>query len=330
MAASPVRTGTGMILGKFMPPHLGHVYCVEFARRFVERLTVLVCTLDREPIPGRLRYEWMRELFPDCDIRHVTDDVPQEPADHPDFWAIWRDLIRRELGGSPDYVFASEPYGVPLAEVLGATFIPVDVARGLVPVSGTAIRADPLANWEYLPACVRSYYVKRVCVYGPESTGKTTLARDLARHYRTAWVSEFARGLLDPKGGRCDESDIPLIARGQMAAEDALARQANRVLFCDTDLITTIVWSDVLFGNCPAWIAEEADRRSYDLYLLLDVDVPWVDDAQRFLADRRREFFDRCETELVGRGRRYVVVRGTWQERFRAAVAAVDGVLCAS
>ena len=137
-----------MILGKFMPPHLGHVYCVEFARRFAERLTVLVCTLDREPIPGRLRYEWMRELFPDCDVRHVTDDVPQEPADHPDFWAIWRGLVRREVGGRPDYVFASEPYGVPLAEVLGSTFIPVDVARELVPVSGTAVRADPLANWD--------------------------------------------------------------------------------------------------------------------------------------------------------------------------------------
>jgi NadR type nicotinamide-nucleotide adenylyltransferase len=231
------------------------------------------------------------------------------------------------MGKSPDYVFASEPYGAPLAEVLGATFIPVDVARELVPVSGTAIRADPHGHWDYLPPCVRPYYVKRVCVYGPESTGKTTMARDLARHYRTAWVSEFARGLLDPKGGRCDPADIPLIARGQMAAEDALARQADRVLFCDTDLVTTTVWADVLFGSCPAWIVEEADRRTYDLYLLLDVDVPWVDDAQRFLADRRREFFERCKAELVRRGRPYVVVRGTWADRFRAAVAAVDGVI---
>ncbi len=97
MEANPVGTGTGLILGKFLPPHLGHVYCAEFARRFVGRLTVLVCSLDREPISGRLRFEWMRELFPDCDVRHVTDEVPQEPAEHPDFWAIWRDLIRREV-----------------------------------------------------------------------------------------------------------------------------------------------------------------------------------------------------------------------------------------
>jgi HTH-type transcriptional regulator, transcriptional repressor of NAD biosynthesis genes len=324
---SPVRTGTGMILGKFMPPHLGHVYGVEFARRFVARLTVLVCSLEREPIPGPLRFTWMRELFPDCDVRHVTDENPQEPHEHPDFWRIWHATIRRALPTGPDFVFASEPYGAPLAEVLGAKFIPIDLRRDLVPISGTAIRRAPLRHWEFLPPPVRPYYVKRVCVFGPESTGKTTLAADLARHFRTAWAGEFARGLLDPKAGRCDPEDIPLIARGQLASEDALARQANRVLFCDTDLITTTIWSRVLFGDCPRWIEEEADRRRYDLYLLLDVDVPWVDDSQRYLPHLRREFFERCRDELSRRGRRAVTISGTWPERFTRAVAAVETLL---
>jgi NadR type nicotinamide-nucleotide adenylyltransferase len=143
------------------------------------------------------------------------------------------------------------------------------------------------------------------------------------------WVSEFARGLLDHKAGRCDPADIPVIARGQVAAEDAIARQADRVLFCDTDPLTTTIWSDVLFGDCPAWVRAEADRRTYDLYLLTDVDVPWVDDAQRYLPDRRREFFDRCEAELRKRGRRYVTVRGPWDERRTTAVAAVESLLAA-
>ncbi|HEX6986124.1 MAG TPA: AAA family ATPase, partial [Planctomycetaceae bacterium] len=218
-------------------------------------------------------------------------------------------------------------YGQPLAELLGATFIPVDVAREAVPVSGTAIRDDPLRHWEYLPAPVRPYFVKRVCLFGPESTGKSRLARDLAAHFGTVWVPEFARGLLDRKAGRCDPEDIPLIARGQAASEEALARRANRVLFCDTDLLTTTIWSDVLFGRCPAWIAAEADCRRYDLTLLLDVDVPWVDDAQRYLPHLRREFFARCESELARRGRRYVVIRGSWEERFERAVAAVEEAL---
>jgi len=323
------RTTTGMILGKFMPPHLGHVYCVEFARRFVDRLTVLVCSIEREPIPGRLRYEWMRELFPDCDVRHVTDEVPQEPAEHPEFWSIWKQLLRRELPSGPDYVFASESYGFPLAEILGSRFIPVDISRELVPVSGTVIRQSPLKYWQYLPAPVRPYFVKRVCVFGPESTGKTTLAANLAKHFQTLWVSEFARGLLDHKSGVCDRDDITLIARGQIAAEDALARQANRVLFCDTDLITTTIWSRELFGDCPQWIDDEADRRPYDLYLLLDVDVPWVDDSQRYLPHRRQEFFEKCRHELTRRGRRMVVVSGSWSERLDLAIREVDRIVLA-
>jgi NadR type nicotinamide-nucleotide adenylyltransferase len=316
-----------MILGKFLPPHRGHVYAVEFARRFCDRLTVLVCSIAREPIPGRLRFGWMRELFPDCDVRHVSDELPQEPGEHPDFWPIWRDVVRRNTPALPRYVFASEQYGHKLSEVLGATFIPVDIGREAMPVSGTAVRTDPMTHWEHIPDCVRPYFVKRVCVFGPESTGKSTLARDLGRHFRTAWVPEFARGLLDHKGGRCDAEDIELIACGQVASEDALARQANRVLICDTDPLTTTIWADVLFGNCPPAVAKLAEERTYDQYLLLDVDVPWVDDAQRFLPHHRREFFDRCEMELKRRGRPYVVVRGGWEERFRTAVGAVEGLI---
>lgn len=321
------KTGHGLILGKFLPPHAGHQYLVQFAQNFCSRLTVLVCTLEREPIPGQLRYEWMRELFPQARVIHVIDDVPQEPSEHPQFWDIWRELVLRYAGESIDYVFASEDYGVRLAQEVGATFIPVDALRQAVPISGTAIRAQPLENWEYLPDCVRPYYVKRVCIFGPESTGKSTLARDLASHFQTVHVPEFARGLLDPKQGVCEASDIPLIARGQLAAEDALARRANKLLICDTDALTTTIWSDVLFGECPTWIRQLAADRRYDLTLLLDVDVPWVDDQQRYLPHARREFFERCERGLKAANRPYVIIRGNWQERFESARQAVQQLL---
>lgn len=316
----------GMLLGKFMPPHRGHVYLADFARNYCEDVTILVCTRTCEPIPGELRYQWMRELCPRANVVHVAEDVPQTPEEHPDFWPIWKDLVRRYAGDGIDYVFASETYGYKLAEVLGARFIPCDPGRDSFPVSGTAIRTDPMKYWEYIPDCVRPYYVKRVCVFGPESTGKTTLARDLARQYRTIWAPEHARPLLDVKQGRCDPDDIPMIVRGQVASEDALARQANRVLFCDTDVLTTTIWSRVLFGQCPQWIEDLARARRYDLYLLLDVDVPWVDDQQRYLRHQRREFFDLCERTLRDNGRRYVRLGGTWQERFRGACEAVDAL----
>jgi HTH-type transcriptional regulator, transcriptional repressor of NAD biosynthesis genes len=318
---------TGMVLGKFMPPHRGHVYLVDFARRYADELTVVVATLAREPIPGELRVRWMRELFPGARVVHLTDENPQEPAEHPDFWRIWRDSLTRVLPGRPDYLFASEDYGPQLAEVLGAEFVPVDRAREVVPVSGTAVRADPMGNWQYLPDCVRPYFVRRVCVFGPESTGKSTLARDLARHFGTVAVPEYARTLLEAQGGRIGPADVERIARGQRASEDALARQAHRVLVCDTDLLTTVIWSEVLFGSCPDWVRAEADRRSYDLTLLTDVDVPWVADVARYLPDDRAAFLARCRNELEARGRRYVLLSGPWEQRFRAAVEAVGRII---
>jgi HTH-type transcriptional repressor of NAD biosynthesis genes len=312
-----------------MPPHRGHQFLIEFARQYVEHLSVLVCSLPRDPIPGDLRHAWVQRMFPDARVVHVTDDLPQEPAEHPDFWTIWQDVCRRAAPEGIDYVFASESYGWKLAEVLGAHFVPVDLARTLVPVSGTAVRQSPMRHWEMIPECVRPYFVKRVCVFGPESTGKSTLARDLARHFQTVYAWEYARPLLDPQGGRCTPDDIPRIVRGQVATEEALALYANRVMFCDTDVLTTTIWSDVLFGATAAWIRDLAERRMYDLYVLTDVDVPWVDDSQRFFCEPqvRTEMFERFLAALKTRGRPYEIVRGDWPTRMTTATQAVQRLL---
>ena len=136
------------------------------------------------------------------------------------------------------------------------------------------IRCNPLKYWDYLPRCVRPYYVRRICIFGPESTGKSTLTRRLSDHYRTVAVPEFARTYLESRQGKVEFSDMELIARGQAANEDALALQANRLLFCDTDLITTTIWSSRLFHECAAWIQQAANERQYELYLVTEVDVP--------------------------------------------------------
>lgn len=318
-----------MMLGKFMPPHRGHCYLADFARHYCDELTILVCTLEREPIDGALRYQWMRRMFPDCNVVHVTDDLPQTPDEHPDFWPIWRDVVRRAMPEGTDLVFASEDYGFQLAEVLDAEYVPVDHDREMMPVSGTDVRRDPLGCWEYIPEEVRPHYLKRVCIFGPESTGKSTLAKDLAAHFDTVYVHEYARPLLDFKNGACDWPDIERIARGQAAAEDALAPRARRVLFCDTDPLTTTIWSDVFFGKCPAWVEREARRRTYDLYLLTDIDVPWVDDNQRYFPEdaKRQDFFDRCLATLEASDRPFVRIRGDWKQRFQQAVEAVEQLL---
>jgi NadR type nicotinamide-nucleotide adenylyltransferase len=321
------RAATGLVLGKFLPPHLGHQFLLDFAAASARELTILVCSLAREPIPGELRAAWVADMCPRARVVHVRDENPQEPHEHPDFWRIWTETIRRHVPAGPDVVFTSEGYGDELARRLGARHVPVDRARELVPTSGTAIRQRPLAHWRYLPPPVRPYFVKRVVVFGPESTGKTTLARDLARHYETVWVSEYARGYLDHKGVRFEPEDFPRFVSGQHAAEDALARQANRVLFCDTDALTTVIFHRLFYGTAPAPLVEAADSRRYDLYLVLDVDVPWVADPQRDSPGDREALRDLYLSELRTRDRPHLLVSGSWAERFDAACAAVDRLL---
>ena len=149
-----------MILGKFMPLHLGHMYLIETARREVDQLTVLVCTLKREPIPGELRYAWMRECYPDVRVIHHIDEIPSAPEEHPDFWAIWTWSIKRFFPSGPDVVFTSEAYGDPLARCLGAAHRPVDLPRATVPISATLVRSNPRQYWNFIPPCVQRYYAE--------------------------------------------------------------------------------------------------------------------------------------------------------------------------
>jgi len=261
----------------------------------------------------------MRELFPFDRVVHLTDPNPQDPSEHADFWSIWKASLERVLSHAPDVVFASDAYGKTLADLFGARFVAVDPSRSIWPVSGTAIRRDPMAEWRHLPRCVRPYFVRRVSILGPESTGKTTLARALASELDTVWVAEWARTLLEQRGGSLEGLDWNEIVRGQIASEEALARDANRVLVCDTDPLATAVWADVLGGSCSKV------KRSYDVTLLTSPDdVPWVPDPVRYLPKGGPDFFARMEVALRREGRSYVVLRGTLQERLALAKRAVQ------
>jgi HTH-type transcriptional repressor of NAD biosynthesis genes len=313
----------GLVLGKFLPYHAGHAHLIRSARAGVDALTVLVCSIAREPIPGGHRYQWVRAAHPDCRVVHVSEEVPQAPADDPAFWPIWTDLIRR-YDGDVDVVFTSEDYGNDLAARLGARHVCVDGARRTVPVSGTAIRDDPMGHWQYISEVVRPYFVRRVAVVGAESVGKTTLAEQLAERFDTVWVPEYGRAYCEGRDAAALElPDFEAIAWGQATAEDAAAARANRVLVCDTELHTTCTWSDLIAGTRPSWLTAAACARRYDLVLLLDDGVRWVDDGTRVLGRRRAEHTERIRAELAAAGRPYVTLTGSYEERVAAAATAV-------
>jgi len=310
-----------------MPPHLGHISLIERALGEVDRLTILVCTQKREPIPGILRFQWMQELAARAHVLHVTDENPSEPQDHPRFWDIWVETIRRVLPAGPDVVFTGEPYGKELARRLGAEHVMVDRTRSAFRVSATEIRDRPLAQWRFLPPPVRPFFAKRVVVSGSESTGKTMLARNLAQRYQTVWVPESVRGYLDTKPSPLDASDIGPIAKGQLASEEAISRGANRVVILDTDLLSTEIYATHYYGHCPDWIRVAAGEKSADLYLLCDIDVPWVPDPQRDRPHLREHIHELFRTRLAASGRPVVMLSGSWEERFRTACAAIEEML---
>ena len=317
----------GLVLGKFLPYHTGHAHLIRTAREQVDALTVLVCSVAREPIPGAARLAWVAESHPDCRVVHVTEEVPQAPEEHPEFWPIWIDVVRRHAG-DVDVVFTSETYGDELARRLGARHVCVDLDRKAYPVSGTAIRSDPLAYWDYIPAVVRPSYVHRVAILGTESTGKTTLAQELAAAFHTVWVPEYGRAYCEGRDALALTSDdMDAIARGQIQAEDAAARLANRVLICDTDIRTTATWGDIVVGTRSAWLSRVAAEREYSHALLLEADVPWVSDGTRVLGDQRDRHTEMLERELETTCQPFTRISGPFERRFEQAVSVIERVL---
>lgn len=314
----------GFILGKFMPPHAGHLMLCETARALVDRLTILVCWLPDDPIPGPRRLEWMRELFPDCRVIGHDAVVPQEPHEHPQFWAIWRGIVQAAHPEPIDAVFASEAYGARLADEVGARFIPVDPPRIAAPISATAIRADPWLAWRHIPTPVRPYFARTICLHGPESVGKTTLARELATHFDTWLVPEYGRTWCEQFGNELSMDDLVQIARRHDAMTEAALRQCNRRLILDTDPLMTAVWAEMLFGERDAWF--ECFDRTADLYLLLDIDLPWQDDGTRFFegAEDRQRFFELSRAELERRRVPWALVSGMGKARMSNALAAIE------
>ncbi len=318
------RVTTGFVLGKFMPPHQGHVLLCETARALVDRLTILVCWLPDDPVPGPLRLQWMRELFPDCDVIGHDAIVPQEPAEHPDFWSIWRGIVTAAHPAPIDFVFASDAYGQRLADEVGARFLPGDPDRQAVPISASAIRADPWRHWRDIPVPVRPYYARTICLHGPESVGKSALSIRLAEHFDTNLVPEYGRTWCEQFGTDLTMDDLVWIARGHDAMTRAALRQCNRRLILDTDPLMTAAWADMLFGRRDPWF--DAWNATADLYLLLDTDLPWHDDGTRLFgtpADRAR-FLDASRAELERRGVRWAMVRGEGEARFENALAAIE------
>lgn len=172
----------------------------------------------------------------------------------------------------------------------------------------------------------------KVVLFGPESTGKTTLSVQLARHYNSVWVPEYAREYLQHKWNNerktCEAMDLIPIAIGQMKLENELAKKTDSVLICDTDLLETKVYSEAYYsGVCDPILDKYAIKNTYDLYFLTYIDVPWEKDDLRDKPKERERMFEAFESALQSHNRPYVLLKGNKAERLKIAIRHIDNLL---
>ncbi len=319
----------GLVLGSFDPIHQGHINLIDFAKRNCDQLIVLVCTTtNNENIDGKLRLEWVKELLKnDSNIKvdYLDRKMPHSQKSSKTVSKVWAEYLKKKYSFI-NVIFSSEIYGDFLASGMSSNSYIIkhqiyDLNRKQTPVSATKIRKNPFKNWDYIPEIVKPYFVKKICIYGPESTGKSTLTLNLAKHFSTEFVPEEARRLVDKMDkslGELTLKDLEFFAETQYKSVQEKLMLANKFLFCDTDHITTEIYSQLFFNKVPRTIQKY--HLKYDLYLLLDVDVPHVSDEQRNLAHKRKDIFVLFENELIKRECVYKKINGSWDKRIQQAI----------
>ncbi|KAJ1550919.1 hypothetical protein HK096_004236, partial [Nowakowskiella sp. JEL0078] len=298
---------SGLIIGKFYPFHVGHKFLINNALTHVDKLVVILCYKLGENPEGKVRLQAMKETFanePKVTLLFKFDIYNTDDS------KLWAELSRSWLGYIPDYVFTAEEYGDPWASYLGSKHI--RVARNPV-ISGTDVRDNVYGKWDYLPIASKLYFKKRIVVIGPESTGKTTLVKDLAEYFKCPFVNEYGRTYTDMKieeykmkknSSEEDEHSTQLFISVDWEAADfiriaeeqenliekAIKSTDAKFVIADTDSFATQVWFErYLFEETlgKSSIVEESsvvptDRAMLtDLYILCNPDVPFVQDNTR-------------------------------------------------
>lgn len=343
----------GLIVGKFCPLHKGHEYLIEQAIAACEDLLVISYTKPEFPLCGPAeRDRWLALSFPDV-RRLVIDDailqrlcsersiqpIPEVPHNdaaedmHRQFVA-WVCLVLLET--TVDAVFTSEDYGDGFAAVLTQRFrqydpdlpevshIKLDQQRITVPVSGTRVRLDPHANKAYLSPHVYASFVRKICLLGAESSGKTTLAAALALHLQTMWVPEYGRELWVEKQGQLVFDDMQAIAVRQLALEDQLRTQAKQWLVCDTSPLTTLLYSLAMFEQASDALQDMANT-PYDFIILCDIDIPLIQDGTRQDQAFRLHQQEWYKQQLAQRALPFLCVSGSVEQRLSQVITYLAG-----
>ncbi len=329
MSIAVRKYARGLVVGKFCPLHRGHMLVIDAALAACDEVFVISYTKPAfEGCASDKRQTWLHALYPDVTALVLSDSasltLPHNDAPDAQHRAFVGWVCTNLLGITVDAVFTSEDYGDGFAASLSRCFrapvqhVCVDKARSAVPISGTAIRADPYAARAFLAPAVYASFVNRVAILGGESSGKTSLAQALAARLGTVWVPEYGRERWVEQDGKLAFADMLAIAQTQVARETALVQHAKRWLLCDTTPLTTLCYSRELFGRANPRL-EALAQRTYDTILLCAPDFPFIQDGTRRDTEFRTRQHDLYQSVLERDQIPYIVLAGPLEQRVRHA-----------
>ena len=317
---------TGLVLGKFAPLHKGHQFLIETAVQENDRVIVLIYDAPEvTSIPLPVRANWIRTLHPSVEVQEAWDgprEVGNTAAIRKRHEAY---LLKRLQGEEITAFYSSEFYGTHVSAALSALDRRLDPDRQRFPISATAIRQDSYVHRQYLDPLVYRDLITKVVFLGAPSTGKTTLARELATLHHTTWMPEYGREYWE--NHQCDRRLTPLqlveIAVGHRDREEICFQEARERIFIDTDATTTFMFSQYYHGRAEPQLAElaAATRNRYDLFFLCAADIPYDDTWDRSGDAQRQVFQQQITADLLERRIPFITLTGSLQNRMQVVNA---------
>lgn len=316
----------GLVVGKFYPPHNGHHLLIDTASKNCDSLDVLIVDNHEYAIAVENRKKWLQKRHIDPNITfHIIPDINDE-----DNSKAWAEHTINFLGYSPDTVFSSEDYGSKYAHYLGAKHQMVDRERQAVPISGTKIRNNLLQNWDFLNSATKIDLAIRIVIVGAESTGTTTLAEELAKEYKTAWVPEIGRYYADAINSRNKEwsdGDFKSIAKTQQTLENEIAENSKGLIICDTNATATTLWQKRYLGRSTKKVEEIASKDKVNLYIITDCDIPFVQDGTRDGEHIRKQMHEWFVDKISSGTTPFIIVSGSIEERSKQSIKYINKVI---
>lgn len=319
------------VFGKFLPFHKGHQGMINFALSKADHVTVFICCSNKETIPPSVRKEWIANTFKD-DSRveariycYKEEELPNSSVSSKEISATWADVFTKELPGVSILV-TSEPYGEYVAGYMGIRHIPFDFKRELFPIAASAIANDLFAHWHYLPDAVKPFYAKKVVILGTESTGKSTLTKNLSEHFNCTAVDEAGRDII-ADSNHFEFSDLALVAAEHARRIEEAMKGSSPLLIIDTDIHITKSYAQFVFKKELAVSEAIYLSNKADLYLYLDKDISYYQDGTR-LHEEERNAIDASHRSVLNQHNINIVeISGGWQDRFTKSVAAIHELI---